>query len=86
MKYLFKNIILKKTGHKPQLFYDIIKGAKLVSAIVPCHWLFFCLASKICLKTMPISLILKPCLEVALVIFAPDCRPCLLYSTYKKYK
>ena len=41
---------------------------------------------KICIKNLPISLILKPCLEVALVIFAPDCRPCLLYSTYKKYK
>ena len=41
----------------------------------PWHWLFFCFASKICIKTLLISLILKPSLKVALVIFTPDCRP-----------
>ena len=41
----------------------------------PWHWLFFCFASKICIKNLLISLILKPSLKVALVIFTPDCRP-----------
>ena len=29
------------------------KGAELASATVPWHWLFFCLASKLCYKNLP---------------------------------
>ena len=29
------------------------KGAELASATVPWHWLFFCLASKVCYKNLP---------------------------------
>ena len=31
----------------------ISKGAELASATVPWHWLFFCLASKLCYKNLP---------------------------------
>ena len=30
-----------------------IKGAELASATMPWHWLFFCLASKLCYKNLP---------------------------------
>ena len=33
--------------------YFMGKGAELTSATVPWHWLFFCLASKVCYKNLP---------------------------------
>ena len=33
--------------------FIIFKGAELASATVPWHWLFFCLALKVCYKNLP---------------------------------
>ena len=54
------------------------KGAELASATVPWHWLFFCLASKLCYENYDILNYLSKKLrglEVALVDFSPDRRP-----------
>ena len=59
----------------------ISKGAELASATVPWHWLFFCLASKLYYENYDIlNYISKKLrgLEVALVDFSSDRRPCAL--------
>ena len=56
----------------------MIKGAELASATVPWHWLFFCLASKLCYENYDILNYLSKKLrglEVALVDFSLDRRP-----------
>ena len=58
------------------------KGTELASATVPWHWLFFCLASKLCYENYDILNYLSKKLrglEVALVDFSLDRRPCVYY-------
>ena len=62
--------------------FQILKGAKLASATVPWHWLFFCLASKLCYENLPRNYDTQKylskklwSLEVGLVDFSPEWRP-----------
>ena len=64
----------------------ISKGADLASDTLPWHWLFFCLALKLCFKNLPrnydtleyLSKKLRG-LDVALVDFSPDSIGALAY-------
>ena len=67
--------------------FQILKGAKLASATVPWHWLFFCLASKLCYENLPRNYDTQKnlskklwSLEVGLVDFSPEWRPCRFYT------